>query len=390
MITVDRKQFTRAIDLACSAIYPRNTIPALSAVKIVPNGSLAFHGSDLDVFTTAEIAYDGKGEDVCLLNPRMVRAAVNAAGGSKVKLQGETSKRIGVQAGELSASVATLPADDYVNIDRIGFPEFTADIGGAELAAIKRIFAAISTEETRYYLNGICVRKVGDWLYRFAATDGHRLMMIDVPLPNVEGAIPENTIIPKRWLDIALARFARAKNGARLVYGRASIPNAEEQGLAPSAQGGARLALAGEVEDGLRFTLTGKLIDGNYPDYSRVVPQEVGFTVRVRRADLIHAINALTPLASHKTRAVRLLFEPGHMVLELNSPDIGESRYRISAEHKAPADFKIGFNGQYLLDMCVALRGDEMDLGLTDDGSPTLITDPADTAFRAVLMPMRV
>lgn len=397
MITVDRKQFTRAIDLAGRVIERRNTIPALGALKIVANGALVLEGSDLDATTRVEMPYAAgakkpKGEaEFCLPDAHRLRAALGHAGGEQIELTPDAAeKQVAVASGAFAGELRTLPGDDHPGFEPVDQEEFACDIGAAELGQIARLLPAISTEETRYYLNGIAVWKVGDWLYRFASTDGHRLMTIDVPLPGATGLLPDDKIIiPKRWLTKALATFPKAKDGARFSFGFRNPPNSADKDLAPVKRGIPRVALAADL-DGLRFTLATKLIDGTYPDVMRVFPSDPPHRATVACSDLIQAINTLTPFGSDKIRAIRLMFAKGEITCALKSYDLGDSRFTIGAEHDLPKDFSIGFNGQYLLDCLASLRGDEVTLGLTSPGAPTLIEDPADTAFRAVLMPMRV
>jgi len=216
VITVDRKQFSRALALTTTVVERRSSIPILSTVKLVPNGALALQASDLDNFATVEIPYEGTASEICMASPHQVRRAVDAAGGKVVTLNtAKDSAVVEITAGKLNASIPTLPADDHPGAERILTEDFSADIGAPELRAIARVMPAMSVEETRYYLNGVCVRKIGEWLYRFAATDGHRLMIVDVPLPNAHGAIPDDTIIPKRWLDIVMNTFRSADKGGR-------------------------------------------------------------------------------------------------------------------------------------------------------------------------------
>lgn len=388
-ITLDRAAFAKALDLAGSVIQRRNTIPALGALKITANGALRMEGTDLDISTAAEIAYDGPALDsFALMEPAKVRAAINAGGGKQIALA-HAEKRAQIVSGQLAASIATLPGADHPGADQIADQRFAVDLGGAELNAIARIMPAISTEETRYYLNGVCVHKIGEWLYRFAATDGHRMMIVDVPLPGAEGEIPDGTIIPRGFLQIMLGRFAKAKDTVCLRYGGRQLSNEPDKTLAPGGVGGARVAVAAALGP-VRLTIASKLIDGTYPDYQRVIPGTWPHDVLVERSALCRAINALTPLATTKTRAVKITARPDGLRLSLQSVDLGDAHFDVPATHKLPSDFEIGFNGQYLLDCINALRGEEVLLGLTDAGAPTVIRDPADTAFLSVIMPMRV
>jgi DNA polymerase III subunit beta len=390
MIEVNREQFAKAIDFAAATVSRRSTIPVLSMLKAKANGSLALEGSDLDTFTRAEIPYQGGEVEFLLPEPRKVRTAVNTAGSAEVRITPD-GNRVGVVAGQLDSSLCTLPADDHPGADAIAYEDFGVDLGAAELRQIARVVPAISTEETRYYLNGVAVFKVGDWLYRFVTTDGHRLMMVDVPLPNATGALPDGTIIPRRWINIALQHFIRAKDGARLTYGRTMVRNSGEGKTLPVETPGAPRITLSAKRDGATISLTGKLIDGTFPDYTRVVPSESAVVLRINRADLAHAINSLTPLSTGKTRAVKFdLSKPDKLTVSLHSPDIGESRFEVACEHNAPGAFTFGLNGQYALDMLGSFTGDEIVFGMMDAASPILINDPADTAFRGVQMPMRV
>lgn len=388
MITVDRRQFSRAIKLASAVVEKRATIPILTGVKITANGALVIEGTNLDSFSRAELAYEGDAGEFFLEDPRGVVAAINAAGGDTVELTGGESNRVTVRAGQLHADLRGLPADDHPGAERIVEQTFGCTVGATELAQIRRVMTAISTDECRYYLNGVHAHKVADWTYRFVATDGHRLMLVDVPLPDASGELPDSFIIPRRFLNQALNSFANPKDGLAFRVGRSAISNRRDKKL-PLELKGTRVALSG-TSGGTTFELTGKLIDGTFPDYTRVFPADLAHFIRCTRAELAKAINSLTPLSTERTRAVRLFGSPGKLSVELKSPDKGDSRFEIDAEHNLPADFSIGFNGQYLLDMVAALTGDEIEIGLNDPAAPAVITDPADTAFKGVLMPMRV
>ncbi|MGX7926481.1 DNA polymerase III subunit beta [Tsuneonella sp. HG094] len=389
MITVERTQFTKALQLAGSVIERRTTIPVLAAVKISANGVLRIEGSDLDTTAEASIEYEGEALDgISLLDPTRVRAAIDRSGGAKVAFSVDEN-RLAVKSGSLAASLSTLPADDHPGADRIADERFSATLGARELAEIERISAAISTEETRYYLNGVCVHRIGDWLFRFAATDGHRLMQVDVPLPDADGELPAGTIIPRRFLERVQKHLAKAKDGVRLSFGGVRIGNGADKTLAPGTVGSPRIAIAGQVGS-VTLAISSKLIDGTYPDYSRVVPGAPKYHARLSKAALVQAVQSLTALASEKTRAVKLTAGKKSIVVSLRSPDLGEGTFPVPAEHNLPKDFEIGFNGQYLIDCLNALDGDEVAMGLDDASAPARIEDPADTAFLSVLMPMRV
>lgn len=391
MITVDRKQFARAIKLASAVVEKRSTIPALTGVKLTANGSLAIEGTDLDNDMRVEMPYEGEAGELFLANPRDVASAINAAGGEQVELSDgsdEKKNRTKVKVGKLDAELIGQHPDDHPGAERIVEEIFGTTIGEAELAQIRRVMAAISTEKTRYYLNGVNVKKLADWTYRFCATDGYRLMIVDVPLPDAKGDLPEQFIIPRRFLQVVLNAYGKPKDGLSFKVGYSAKSNKRDKSLVNSTRA-PRVLVAGEVS-GNRLDVTGKIIDGTFPDVGRVIPGEQKHFARFKIAELAKAIQALTPLSTERTRAIRMTFPKGKVRCELHSPDRGESGFNFPAEHDLPKDFMIGMNARYLLDFAKSLTGEEMQLGIDDPGAPVKVTDPADTAFLGVQMPIRV
>lgn len=389
MISVDRKQFTRALEFAQMAIERRNTIPALRAAKALANGALSIEGNDLDMTVRAEIAYEGESGVMLIPEPHRVRAAIGAAGGERVDF-GLVETKLALNCGPLALLLTTIPADDHPGAEFVAEELWGCEVSAAELRQVARVFPAISTEETRYYLNGVCIDQLSDgWLYRFVATDGHRLMMSDVPLPGATGELPARMIVPRRFLHRAIAAFGKSTGPVRMSYGFAQRANGDKPGLPLERFGGPRFQLSGKIGE-VPVTMATKLINGTFPDYTRVVPANNPILVRLKRSELAQALNAVSAMSSDKIRAVKLTTEPGKVRLSLKSPDLGEGSFTITAEHNAAKPFEIGFSGQYLLDIAAAFSGDELELHGADGAAPAVFRDPADTAFAAVQMPIRI
>lgn len=387
MITVNSTDFQTAATFASAVVERRHCIPVFTMMKVVANGSLNIEATDLDTFVRAEIPYDGEEGEFLIPEPQKLMKAVKVSGAEEVSFS-QVEKILNVEAGELKADLlASIPADDYPNAAPIAEELFTATVGADFFKTIDRVRPAISTEETHYYLNGVFVQKIGDWDYRLVATDGHRLFIATIPLPDADGDLPE-VIIPRRALEKAIKVFKNAPDGVKLAFGSTQKSNKSEATLAPEI-GVSRAGFSGDVS-GARLTLTTKLIHGTYPDYARVISSKVSFTIRMDKAALRKAIRSLTPLSTDKTRALRLTAEKGRVLVELHSPDIGKSKFPVAAEHKAPKGFEIGLNARYLLDAIGSLNGDEIEFGCDDAASPIIITDPADTTFKIIQMPMRI
>ena len=227
---------------------------------------------------------------------------------------------------------------------------------------------AISTEETRYYLNGIYLHTAGTGKaakLRAVATDGHRLAQFELPLPSGAACMP-GVIVPRKTVGEVqrLIEDSEAEVGVELSQAK------------------------------IRFTigdvvLTSKLIDGTFPDYARVIPVGNDKELTVDKKDFEAAVDRVSTVSSERGRAVKLSLAGGRLVLSVTNPDSGSATEELEVEYGAdPID--IGFNSRYLLDIAAQLDGEVALLKLADPGSPTLIQDKDAKGALYVLMPMRV
>jgi DNA polymerase III subunit beta len=233
---------------------------------------------------------------------------------------------------------------------------------------IDRTQFAISTEETRYYLNGIYLHAADGANaanLRAVATDGHRLAQVELPLPNGAAGIP-GVIVPRKTVGEV----------QRL------IENNESQVAIELSQGKIRFSIDHVV-------LTSKLIDGTFPDYGRVIPQNNDKELMVDKKDFEAAVDRVSTISSERGRAVKLSLSAGKLVLSVTNPDSGSATEELEVEYTSdPLD--IGFNSRYLLDIAAQIEGEVAILKLADPGSPTLIQDRDNKSALYVLMPMRV
>jgi DNA polymerase-3 subunit beta len=233
---------------------------------------------------------------------------------------------------------------------------------------IDRTRFAISTEETRYYLNGIFLHaaKSNDVpMLRAVATDGHRLARMEIPLPEGAGGMP-GVIVPRKTV-------------------------AELRKLLEEAEQDIAVALS---ETKIRFTfgatvLTSKLIDGTFPDYDRVIPTGNDRVLEVNCREFAEAVDRVSTISTEKSRAVKLALERGSLTLSATSPENGTATEEIEANYGAQP-LEIGFNARYLLDIAEQIEGDGARFAMADAASPTVVCDTADRSALYVLMPMRV
>jgi DNA polymerase-3 subunit beta len=233
---------------------------------------------------------------------------------------------------------------------------------------IDRTQFAISTEETRYYLNGIYLHAFTagkQKTLRAVATDGHRLARVEMPLPEGAENIP-GVIVPRKMVN-------------------------EVRKLIEEVDGTVAVSLS---DTRIRFAfddvvLTSKLIDGSFPDYQRVIPTGNDKILEVDRKEFHDAVDRVSTISSEKSRAVKLSLKPGSLTLSATSAENGSATEEIEVKYDgAPVD--IGFNSKYLLDVAQQIEGEGLQMVLADSVAPTLLRDMADAMALYVLMPMRV
>jgi DNA polymerase-3 subunit beta len=273
-----------------------------------------------------------------------------------------------VRAGRSRFTLQTLPEADFPDI-AAGDMTHKFTLGAADLKRlIEKTQFAISTEETRYYLNGIYLHVAGtapNLMLRAVATDGHRLAQVELAAPAGAEGMP-GVIVPRKTVN-EMQRLIEDVNAEIAVE------------LSTSK---------------IRFTLgnvvlTSKLIDGTFPDYGRVIPVGNDKLLEVEKKEFEQAVDRVSTIASERGRAVKLSLTGGRLVLSVTNPDSGSANEELDVVYDAdPID--IGFNSRYLLDIAAQIEGDTAVLRLADPGSPTLVQDKDSKGALYVLMPMRV
>jgi DNA polymerase-3 subunit beta len=288
--------------------------------------------------------------------------------GAEISLDTGSGQTMALKAGRARFSLQMLPDADFPDLQTGDLPiSFTIP---AELLKrlIDRTQFAISTEETRYYLNGIYFHVVGaggEARLRAVATDGHRLAKAEAPAPEGSVGMP-GIILPRKTVGEIQKLLER--------------PDAEVTiGLSDSKL---RLAMGDLV-------LTSKLIDGTFPDYERVIPKANDKVLTLDKADFERAVDRVSTVSSDRGRAVKLSLAEDRMVLAVNNPDSGSATDEIPVDYGADP-LEIGFNSRYLLDIAGQLTTENAIFRLADPGSPTLIEGSGEADALYVLMPMRV
>ena len=370
-LTIDKPSLVKALAHVASVVERRNTIPILSNVLLsAAKNELKLTATDLDIELVETVLCKAKGEGATTVPAHMFHDIVRKLpDGSDIELTRDGEQgHLTIACGPARFSLQTLPADDFPSLS-------VEDLGHAfSLAAkdLKRLIEktkfAISTEETRYYLNGIYLHASmsdGKPQLRAVATDGHRLAQVELPLPSGAKDMP-GVIVPRKTV-AELARLAEDSDGDIRIE------------LSP-----AKIRISGP-----RVVLTSKLIDGTFPDYERVIPQGNDKRMEVDNAAFAQAVDRVSTLSSDKGRAVKLSLSDGKLVLSVNNPDSGSATEELSVDYAYDA-LEIGFNARYLLDISGQIESGTAEFQLADPGSPTMVRDGKDHSALYVLMPMRV
>jgi DNA polymerase-3 subunit beta len=370
-ITIERSALLKALNHVQSVVERRNTIPILSNLLIqADNGRLTFAATDLDIeiVETVEAGIAASGGTTASAHT-LYDIVRKLPEGSQVEIDGTQAEgRLTLSAGRSRFALQCLPREDFPVMSAGDLPYRFTLPAHEILRLIDKTRFAISTEETRYYLNGIFLHvaeeKTGSVL-RAVATDGHRLARVDVPLPAGAQGMP-GVIVPRKTVG-ELHRLLEDRN--------------EEIGIAVS-------------DSKIRFeigavVLTSKLIDGTFPDYERVIPAGNNKVMEVDGKLFAEAVDRVSTISAEKTRAVKLSLENNRINLSVTNPDSGSATEEIEMSYNAEP-LEIGFNARYILDITDQLDGERAVFVLADAGAPTLVHDRDDPAALYVLMPMRV
>jgi DNA polymerase-3 subunit beta len=370
-ITIDRAALLKPLGHVQSVVERRNTIPILSNVLLrASDGRLSMTATDMDmsIIESVACAIDQPGETT--IAAQMIHEIVRKLpDGAEVELDtAGDSGQMTIRAGRSMFTLPTLPVDDFPTVSRDDLNvAFTLSATDAKML-IDRTRFAISTEETRYYLNGIYLhagQNADVQVLRAVATDGHRLARVEMPLPAGAESMP--SVIAPRKAVVELRKLIDE------IDGDIDVSLSETK-------------LCFKFADSV---LTTKLIDGTFPDYERVIPTENDKILHVDCKTFSAAVDRVAIISTEKTRAIKMTIGNGALVLLANSPDAGSAREELEVDYKA-TPLEIGFNSRYLLDIAAQIDGGEAVFTLADAAAPTIIRDSADDSALYVLMPMRV
>ncbi len=370
--TIERGTLLKALGHVQSVVERRNTIPILSNVLLsAEQGYVSFSATDLDMemVDTAEATVQVPGQITAPAHTlyEIVRKLPEGAD-VEIRFSAGDDPRLSVSAGRSRFALPVLPAGD--------FPIMSADHEGVSYQLLRddlrrlidKTRFAVSTEETRYYLNGMYLHTLsedGSNYLRAVATDGHRLALAEMPAP--DGAMGgAGIIIPRKTIDQARRLLEDGGDYVDLTVSSAKI----------------RFKFG-------NASLTSKIIDGSFPDYGRVIPKGNDKVMAVDAGVLSKAVDRVSTISAEKSRSVKMTIESGRLTLSVRNIEAGQATEEAEIDYDNES-LDIGFNARYVLDVMAQIGGDNVELRFSDASSPTLVLDPADNGVQYVLMPLRV
>ena len=370
-VSIERATLLKAVSQAQSVVERRNTIPILANVLIEAEGdTVTFRATDLDIEVLdrapAQVERAGATTVSAVTLHEIVRKLPD---GALVQLSEDSaSQRLSVAAGRSHFNLATLPKEDF---PVMASSEYATNFT-AKAETLRRLFDkskfAISTEETRYYLNGVYMHIADSEegrMLRCVATDGHRLARIDAPLPDGAEGMP-GVIVPRK----TVGELRKLLDDDDMEI-EVSVSETKVRFATPN------------------ITLTSKVIDGTFPDYSRVIPSGNTRRLEVDASEFAKAVDRVATVSSERSRAVKLQIDEDRLVLSVNAPDSGAAEEELAVAY-GDEPLEIGFNAKYLLEIASQVDRENAVFMFNSSGDPTLMREGNDLSAVYVVMPMRV
>lgn len=364
-LTLTRETLLKPLQIVSGVVERRQTLPILSNVFMsVSNNILKLVTTDLEVELIAETALSDSEDGEVTVAARKIMDICRALPEGTVLDISEQKGKVLLRAGKSRFSLSTLPVDEFPKVQKLNENAAVTIAASVLKSIIDKTYFAMAQQDVRYYLNGVLFEIEGDRL-RAVATDGHRLSVCD-------GAIKSNSttliqaIIPRKGV-LELQRLISDPDTLVTIAFSENHMRAEFGGI----------------------TYTTKLVDGKFPDYDRVIPQNTTKKVVAERVVLKDALHRASILSNEKYRGVRLKVTRNGLVASTSNPELEEAEEHIDVDYNGD-DLEIGFNVTYIIDALAAVSCNEIELLFTDGNSSCLI-QPRDTKdCRHVIMPMRL
>ncbi len=363
-IKILKDDFLKVLSISQGVVEKKNIMPILSNILLeADEGVLKLSVTDLEVAVIAIVPAQIKQPGKITLSAKSLFEIIKEAPSDEINLTLTDNNFIQISARQSQYRLLSVPANEFPKLPKIE-GEFQDLESETFLNRLDKVSFAMSTDETRHHLNGILIEKVSETDVIFVATDGHRLALAKqaLKLPHMK---QKRIIIPRKGVNEIRKMIAGHK-------------------LFSIAVGDRHLFLRNEQQ-----TLFVRLIDGEFPDYNRVIPESNPLFVDLPRQELSGALKRVSLLSSDRSHGVGFYFVNGSLTVSASNPELGEAKEEVVLDYKGNP-LNIGFNAKYFLDVLSVINTDSVNVAFKDALSPCLVTASGDDGFKSVIMPMRM
>jgi len=350
-----------------SIVERRNTMPILANVLIeAQKGEIHLTATDLEVGVRGQVEGEVVKEGTVTIGAKKLYEIVREVASDQVQLKRQENDWVEIRSGKSVFKIVGLDAKEFPQFPKFDSKWLSNTPATMMREMIERTIFSVSTDETRYSLNGVFIEQTGDGKVRMVATDGHRLAFEERTVGSL--GLSKGVILPRKGLAEMKKLLETGDDGV------VSLGFRENLGLV--------------TKDKVELFM--RLIDGDFPDYTKVIPKGNPNVARLDHDELLQALRRVSILSSERYKGIRMEFTNGRVSISANNPDLGEAAEDVEAEYKGKP-ISIGFNARYVIDVLSVLTGDgEVEIELKDELSPSVIRKSGVEGYLYVLMPMRL
>ncbi|MBY0383757.1 DNA polymerase III subunit beta [bacterium] len=372
-LKIEKKDLIALLAKTQNIVEKRNTMPVLVNVLFeATKNKLKIFATDLEVSLTDETNADVQEQGQLAVNARNLFDIVKELSEGPISFIKKKNNWVEIKQNKSVFNIVGIGAEEYPIFPTFKTKEFIKIEAKLFSEMIERTIYSVSNDETRYHLNGVYFEKKkenGKVYFRMVATDGHRLSLVerevatemeDTSIPSTGVIIPRKGLSEiKKIIDILDSKIEMAFEGSQLIIKNNST------------------------------VLMVRLIEGKYPNYQQLIPQQMKKTANIDREIFLSSIRRVSLLSNHKSKGVTICLSNGKMEISSNNPEMGDAKEEIDVDYSGD-EMKIGFNAKYILDILNSFDDQNLDLELDGQLSPGLIRPENDKKYTCVVMPMRI
>lgn len=368
-LSIEKEALLNLLSKTQNIVEKRNTMPVLVNVLLdASNHSLSIFATDLEVSLTDSAEADIQQEGKVAVSAKNLFDIVKELPEGKISLNKKDNHWLEITQQKSRFNIVGIGPEEYPSFPSFSTNEFVELAPEVFKEMIEKTIYSVSHDETRYHLNGVYFEHQGHEsnTYRMVSTDGHRLSLVDrIPTKNNASKNPSGVIIPRKGLN-EIRKLLDTSDTISFAIEASQL-----------------------VVKSKQTVLMIRLIEGKYPNYSQLIPQNLQKKAVVSKDKMLSSLKRVSLLSNQKSRGVTLNFHNGSMEISSNNPEMGDAKEELEVLYNGE-DLKIGFNAKYLMDVLNSIHDDTVDIELKDQLSPALIKPSTDPDYRCVIMPMRL